>query len=254
MEEKINELKLKKIQLNDQLNEIRSNRAKIEQASGYLRRFVQSLPPLPLSSFHSFSPLDQDKNQKVKPIDEHEFYSYNSNIYNNNNKNKNNVGKEEKEEEEEEEGLVGRKRIKDFFEKDHLHLLFSLLLFPSSPNTLQQIDLLFHQPPNNMIPNYPLHQQQNNPQLPPNPNANPAFGPQSHPQQQPQFAQPPCKTPNPNSNPSISQAVQGGLGFLNRFFGNIPLPCTTTATTKTTARARPTPSANPNDPTLKTPN
>ena len=177
LEEKINQLKLKKVQLNDQLNEIRSSNVKIDQASGFLRRFVESLPPLPLSSFHSFSP------QIAKPIVNNDLYSIINNINNNDNK--------VEEEEEEEEGLVGRKRIKDFFEKDNLQLLFSLLLFPTSPNTLQQIDLLFHQ----HLPN-------------PNPNSNPI--PYQHPS---------------NSQQQFEQGVpqQGGpVGFVNRFFGNQP--------------------------------
>ena len=90
------------------LNRMNESKEKINQSTSFLLFFLQSLPPLPLSSFLPSS----------------------SSINNNNN---NNI--EMKEENKEEKG---RRRIRDFFEKENLISLYSSLL-PSSLSTSQSI-------------------------------------------------------------------------------------------------------------------
>ena len=92
----------KKERMMADLNRMNESKEKINQSTSFLLFFLQSLPPLPLSSFFPSS----------------------SSINNNNN---NNII-EKKEENKEEKG---RKRIRDFFEKENLISLYSSLL-PSS--------------------------------------------------------------------------------------------------------------------------
>ena len=92
----------KKERMMTDLNRMNESKEKINQSTSFLLFFLQSLPPLPLSSFLSSS----------------------SSINNNNNNNIIEMKEENKEEKR-------RRRIRDFFEKENLISLYSSLL-PSS--------------------------------------------------------------------------------------------------------------------------
>ena len=103
MEDTLKSLIDKKERMMADLNRINESKEKINQSTSFLLFFLQSLPPLPLSSFLSSS---------------------SSSINNNNNNNIIEMKEENKEEK-------GRRRIRDFFEKENLISLYSSLL-PSS--------------------------------------------------------------------------------------------------------------------------
>ena len=92
------------------LNRMNENKEKINQTTSFLLFFLQSLPPLPLSSY---LPSSSSINININIIN-------NNNNNNNNNIEMKNVNKEEK------------RRIREFFEKEFLFTLFSSLV-PSSP-------------------------------------------------------------------------------------------------------------------------
>ena len=100
----------KKERMMADLNRMNESKEKINQSTSFLLFFLQSLPPLPLSSFLPSS----------------------SSINNNNNNKNNNEMKEENKEEK------GRRRIRDFFEKENLISLYSSLL----PSSLSSSSLL----------------------------------------------------------------------------------------------------------------
>ena len=102
MEDTLKNLIEKKERMMADLNRMNESKEKINQSTSFLLFFLQSLPPLPLSSFLPSS----------------------SSINNNNN---NNII----EMKEENKGEKGRRRIRDFFEKENLISLYSSLL-PSS--------------------------------------------------------------------------------------------------------------------------
>ena len=91
----------KKEKMISDLNRMKDSKEKINQSTSYLLFFLQSLPPLPLSSFFPSS----------------------SSINNNNNNNINIVDKNK--------GEKGRRRIREFFEKENLFSFYSSLI-PSS--------------------------------------------------------------------------------------------------------------------------
>ena len=103
MEDTLKSLIDKKERMMADLNRMNESKEKINQSTSFLLFFLQSLPPLPLSSFIPSS----------------------SSINNNNNNNNIIEMKEENKEEK------GRRRIRNFFEKENLISLYSSLL-PSS--------------------------------------------------------------------------------------------------------------------------
>ena len=104
MEDTLKNLIDKKERMMADLNRMNESKEKINQSTSFLLFFLQSLPPLPLSSF---------------------LPSSSSSINNNNNNNNIIEMKEENKEEK------GRRRIRNFFEKENLISLYSSLL-PSS--------------------------------------------------------------------------------------------------------------------------
>ena len=116
LEDTLKNLIDKKERMMADLNRMNESKEKINQSTSFLLFFLQSLPPLPLSSFLSSS---------------------SSSINNNNNNNNNNII-EMKEENKEEKG---RRRIRDFFEKENLISLYSSLL-PSSLSSSSSSSLL----------------------------------------------------------------------------------------------------------------
>ena len=97
----------KKERMMTDLNRMNESKEKINQSTSFLLFFLQSLPPLPLSSFiPSSSSINNNNNNIIEMKEEN---------------------KEEK----------GRRRIRDFFEKENLISLYSSLL-PSSSSLLSQ--------------------------------------------------------------------------------------------------------------------
>ena len=113
MEDTLKNLIDKKERMMADLNRMNESKEKINQSTSFLLFFLQSLPPLPLSSFFPSS----------------------SSINNNNN----NII-EMKEENKEEKG---RRRIRDFFERENLISLYSSLL-PSSLSSLLSQSIIIH--------------------------------------------------------------------------------------------------------------
>ena len=104
----------KKERMMADLNRMNESKEKINQSTSFLLFFLQSLPPLPLSSF---------------------LPSSSSSINNNNNI------IEMKEENKEEKG---RRRIRDFFEKENLISLYSSLLPSSLSSSLLSQSIIIH--------------------------------------------------------------------------------------------------------------
>ena len=109
MEDTLKSLIDKKERMMADLNRMNESKEKINQSTSFLLFFLQSLPPLPLSSFLPSS----------------------SSSINNNNNNIIEMKEENKEEK-------GRRRIRDFFEKENLISLYSSLL----PSSLSSLSLL----------------------------------------------------------------------------------------------------------------
>ena len=110
LEDNLKNLIDKKERMIADMNMMKESKEKINQTTSFLLSFLQSLPPLPLSSF--------------LPSSSHT---------NNNNNNIINIKEENKEEK-------GRKRIKHFFQKENLISLYSSLL-PSSIPSLSSLSL-----------------------------------------------------------------------------------------------------------------
>ena len=119
MEDTLMNLIEKKERMMADLNRMNESKEKINQSTSFLLFFLQSLPPLPLSSFLPSSSSSNDNN--------------------NNNNNNNNII-EMKEENKEEKR---RRRIRDFFEKENLISLYSSLL-PSSLSSLLSQSIIIH--------------------------------------------------------------------------------------------------------------
>ena len=113
LEDTLKNLIDKKERMMADLNSMIESKEKINQSTSFLLFFLQSLPPLPLSSFLPASSL---------------------NIINDNNNNIIHLEKENKDEQ-------GRRRLRDFFEQENLFSLYSSLL-PSSLSS--QLQVMIH--------------------------------------------------------------------------------------------------------------
>ena len=102
----------KKERMMTDLNRMNESKEKINQSTSFLLFFLQSLPPLPLSSFIPSSSSTINNNNIIEMKEEN---------------------KEEK----------GRRRIRDFFEKENLISLYSSLL-PSSLSSLLSQSIIIH--------------------------------------------------------------------------------------------------------------
>ena len=114
LEELLKSLIDKKERMMEHMQRLKESKEKINQTTSFLLSFLQSLPPLPLSSF-------------IPPSS-----SINNNDNNINNIKDNNINNDNKEEK-------GRGRIKNFFEKENLISLYSSLL-PSSSKIFPKND------------------------------------------------------------------------------------------------------------------
>ena len=95
------------------LNRMNESKEKINQSTSFLLFFLQSLPPLPLSSFLPSSSINNNNNNIIEMKEEN---------------------KEEK----------GRRRIRDFFEKENLISLYSSLLPSSLSSSLLSQSIIIH--------------------------------------------------------------------------------------------------------------
>ena len=95
------------------LNRMNESKEKINQSTSFLLFFLQSLPPLPLSSFLPSSSIIINNNYNIKMQEEN---------------------KEEK----------GIRRIRDFFEKKNLISLYSSLLPSSLSSSLLSQSIIIH--------------------------------------------------------------------------------------------------------------
>ena len=115
MEDTLVNLIDKKERMMADLNRMNESKEKINQSTSFLLFFLQSLPPLPLSSFLPSS----------------------SSSINNNNNNIIEMKEENKEEK-------GRRRIRNFFEKENLISLYSSLLPSSLSSSLLSQSIIIH--------------------------------------------------------------------------------------------------------------
>ena len=113
MEDTLKSLIDKKERMMVDLNRMNESKEKINQSTSFLLFFLQSLPPLPLSSFLPSSSSSINHNNNIIEMKEE--------------------NKEEK----------GRRRIRDFFEKENLISLYSSLL-PSSLSSLLSQSIIIH--------------------------------------------------------------------------------------------------------------
>ena len=114
MEDTLMNLIEKKERMMADLNRMNESKEKINQSTSFLLFFLQSLPPLPLSSFlPSSSSININNNNIIEMKEEN---------------------KEEK----------GRRRIRDFFEKENLISLYSSLLPSSLSSSLLSQSIIIH--------------------------------------------------------------------------------------------------------------